>query len=179
MSIILDAIKMVINLKQKEGESLHDYTKRFKTARDVMRSHLGGPLILSKYVKSMDEYDESNKDTIEKCNERSFSQFLAYTYLENSDKAKYGSLLVGLQTQQSLKNNQYPKSLTEANNVLSNHHFDNANKVHHKTKDNEKENEKTEEKPELSFAMLEGKCYCCGNGGHKSPTCRLKDKIPK
>jgi hypothetical protein len=31
----------------------------------------------------------------------------------------------------------------------------------------------------MSFAMLEGKCYCCGKVGHKSPSCRLKDKIPK
>jgi hypothetical protein len=27
--------------------------------------------------------------------------------------------------------------------------------------------------------MLEGKCYCCGKAGHKSPDCRLKDKTPK
>ena len=28
----------------------------------------------------------------------------------------------------------------------------------------------------LSFAQLEGKCYCCGKAGHKSPTCRDKGK---
>jgi hypothetical protein len=27
--------------------------------------------------------------------------------------------------------------------------------------------------------MMEGKCYCCGKAGHKSPVCRLKDKIKK
>lgn len=54
--------------KQKEGESLQDYTKRFKVAKDVFESHIGGPLIL---------------------------------YLDNADKAKYGSILVGLNTQQS------------------------------------------------------------------------------
>jgi tRNA A37 threonylcarbamoyladenosine biosynthesis protein TsaE len=27
--------------------------------------------------------------------------------------------------------------------------------------------------------MLAGKCYCCGKGGHQSPECHLKDKIPK
>ena len=52
-------------------------------------------------------------------------QFLAYMYLNNADKSKYGSLLKGLSTQQSLNNDQYPKSVTEANNVLSNHPFDN------------------------------------------------------
>jgi hypothetical protein len=31
----------------------------------------------------------------------------------------------------------------------------------------------------MSFAMLEGKCYCCGKPGHNSPKCHLKDKIPK
>ena len=42
MSIIHDAIKAVVNLKQKEGENLQECTKRFKTAKDVMVSHLGG-----------------------------------------------------------------------------------------------------------------------------------------
>ena len=30
--------------------------------------------------------------------------------------------------------------------------------------------------PVLSFAQMEGKCYCCGKPGHKSTTCRAKDK---
>ena len=48
---IIDAIKAFINMKQKEGEQLIDYLKRFKTARDVFVSHLG-PLILSKKLVS-------------------------------------------------------------------------------------------------------------------------------
>jgi hypothetical protein len=45
-------------------------------------------------------------------------------YLSNADKAKYGSILKGLSTQQSLSNDQYPRTITNANNVLSNHPFD-------------------------------------------------------
>jgi hypothetical protein len=47
-------------------------------------------------------------------------------YLDNADKAKYGTLLAGLHT--IIKNYQYPKTTTEANKVLSSHRFDNANK---------------------------------------------------
>ena len=28
----------------------------------------------------------------------------------------------------------------------------------------------------LSFAQLEGNCYCCGKPGHRSPACRHKDR---
>ena len=41
-------------------------------------------------------------------------------------------------------------------------------------------NSKNEDNPVvLSFAQLEGKCYCCGKPGHKSPECDKNDRIPK
>ena len=112
MSKILNALRTMLNLRQKEGESLHDYTKRFKTARDVMRSHIGGPLQLTICVTAMNDYDSNDSDKVTKCNKRAFSQLLAFPYLDNSDKTKYGTLLNGLQTQQLLK-----KQL-----ISSNHH---------------------------------------------------------
>ena len=124
MSIILDAMRTLLGTKQKEGESLQDYTKRFRVARDVLKSHIGGPLILNKFVEAIPGYDETNVEVRDKFREQTFNQFLAYLYLDNSDKVKYGSILSGLNTQQSLGNNQYPKSITESNNVLSNYRFD-------------------------------------------------------
>jgi hypothetical protein len=107
---------------------------------------------------------------------------LAFSYLDNANKTKNGSLLSTLQTQQSLKNNQYPLTITDVNNVLSGHCFDIIGDEKHQSrtsKEEESNHPKDEEKPELSFAMMEGKCYCCSKAGHKSPTCRLKDKIEK
>jgi hypothetical protein len=72
--------------------------KRFKTTRDVLRYHIGGPIILSKYVETMSDYGAKDKDKIVACQEKVFQQLLAYTYMENTDKAKYGSLLTRLQT---------------------------------------------------------------------------------
>jgi hypothetical protein len=87
-----------------------------------------------------------------------------------------------LQTQQSLKNNQYPLTITDANNVLSGHIFDNIGEKKHQnkvSKEKESIHPKDEEEPELSFAMMEGKRYFCGKAGHISSMCRLKGKIEK
>ncbi len=110
----------------------------------------------------------------------------AFLYLENSDQDKYGSIIKNLNSQKSLGNDQYPKTVVEANNVLSNHKFD-INKArkpekHHPKVNNNKNKEKQEDEEEstpLSFAQMEGRCFCCGKLGHKSPDCKLKDKTPR
>jgi hypothetical protein len=164
MSIILDAIRALITCKQKEKENLQVYTKRIKTSRDVLDSHMGGPIKLT-------------KSKIEKCHIKAYQQFLAFLYIDNIDRAKYGSPLNGLQTQISLGNNQYPVSITEANNVLSSHQFDMTNKAKFQMVKKDSDNRRsTEEQPEFSFAQLEGRCYCCFKQGHKSPSCQYKAK---
>jgi hypothetical protein len=35
---------------------------------------------------------------------------------------------------------------------------------------------KIDENPELLFVQLNGKCYCCGKAGHKSPNCKWNNK---
>ena len=45
MSIITDSIRAFLNTKQKESETLQDYTRRFKTSKEIMESHVGGPLV--------------------------------------------------------------------------------------------------------------------------------------
>ena len=111
-------------------------------------------------------------------------QLFAFLYLENASQDKYGSILRSFNSQKSLRNDQYPRTITEANNVLSNHNFDTTRLQKHQ-KPNRQQNKqqddgelKNDESPTLSFAQLEGKCYCCGKAGHKSPECRHKEKIP-
>jgi hypothetical protein len=50
MSIVLNAMKKLLNEKQQEGESFQDWTKRFCIARDIMVILMGGPLIMKKIV---------------------------------------------------------------------------------------------------------------------------------
>jgi hypothetical protein len=123
--IVLDAMTTLFGTKQQDNESLQDYTKWFRVARDVLESQFGGPIALTKYVEKESNYDPTNETIVKQCRKTVSEEFLAVLYLKNADQKKYGSILQGLNTQQSLHNDQYPKTVIDANNVLSNHKFDN------------------------------------------------------
>ena len=53
-------MRTLLKTKQKEGESLQDYTKRFRVAPDVLKSHIGGPIILTKFIEAMDGYNKTD-----------------------------------------------------------------------------------------------------------------------
>ena len=179
MSVIFDSTKTLIFTRQKENENLQDYTKRFHVTREVFQNHLGKPIIMAKILSNNNAYKEFPTDMIDheknkKLEEEAFERFMAYVYLENADQSKYGSIIAGLITQLSLGNDQYPKTITEANKVLSNYQFDSTksnNKTSNKNLNDQSKQEKDQEKINLAFAQLDGKCYCCGKAGHKSPQC--------
>ena len=80
-------------------------------------------------------------------------------------------------------NNQYPQTITEASNILSNHTFDETyNKIRQTQKlqnvNEENKNEYNNKPISMIFAQIKGQCYCCGKSGHKSPECNSKNSIP-
>jgi hypothetical protein len=132
MLIISDAFHALFGTKQREGENLQEYTKRFKTSKEILELHLGSPVILNKYIKAMPTYDPNNTTVVTGLISQTSEQLMAFIiYLENADLKKYGSVLTNLNSQKSLGNNQYPKTLIETNNVLGSHRFD-ANETHKK-----------------------------------------------
>ena len=56
MEIIDNSLMNFLLTKQKDKE-LHKYTKRFKSSKQVLESHLGGPIKFTKYVSKMDKYN--------------------------------------------------------------------------------------------------------------------------
>jgi hypothetical protein len=73
----------------------------------------------------MQVINKNDKQEMRRSQENTFEHFLPYIYLKNSDKAKHGSLMNNLKQQQSLKHDQYPKTISDASNVLNSHKFDN------------------------------------------------------
>jgi len=120
MSIISDAFQALWNTTQKENEDLQDYTGCFKTSKDILESHLVGPIKLTKYVNLVCDDEREIYGYTKKASKQLFT----FLYFENASQDKYGSILRSLNSQKSLGNDQYPRTITEANNVLSNHNFD-------------------------------------------------------
>jgi hypothetical protein len=107
----------------------------------------------------MDGYDADDKTKVEEQINEAYNQLLAFTYLENSDKTKYGSLLSGLPAQHSLKNSQYPQTITEATNILSNRRFDTVGKNDNKKSSNNSEKDKQQKmrrNPKCPIQCLKG-----------------------
>jgi hypothetical protein len=164
-------------------EDLVSYTTRFKSARDLVKGQLGGSknIVLERYInvkkagmKSPPPFDEMAQEA--------YQELLARIFILNADQSKYGTFVKNLHSQFSLGNNQYPNTLTEAVSVLNSQELDQAYfDKKKKRKEQEKEkNQKSQDDGEpsidMSFAQMEGKCFCCGKTDHKSPECPDKSK---
>ena len=84
MSIIANSVRAFFTTVQKDNESLTEYTRRFRTSRDIMESHLGGPLRLEKVVKGMKGYDVKDPDKVLELSKQAAERLYAFIHLENA-----------------------------------------------------------------------------------------------
>ena len=177
MSIIANSVRTFFGTVQREKESLAEYTRRFRTAKDVMESHLGEPFSMLKIVESHEDYDAKDTKKISEIRRESADQLYAFIHLENAGQSKYSQVLKNLNYEQSLGNNEYPKDIATTTTVLSRHQYETKKKHEDKKKPYSNKNDK-DDPITLSFAQMEGRCYCCGKANHRSDKYRLREKIP-
>lgn len=152
-----EAITRLVNSPQYENENLLDYVKRFKQYRDVLKTHIGKK-VFNDFVENTVEYHalSGNHMKEQAMKDATFEQWCVFLLIRNSDQNKYGSLVKGLISQYSMGNDQYPKTITAATNVLSNHRHDNRNcpKPHHGWSDHDTSSteDTSEASTEMSFA---------------------------
>ena len=85
--------------------------------------------------------------------ENSYETFVAFTFIENADRNKYGSFQLDLARQYSLKHDLYPTTLEEAKNALTQQKFDATYKAEKLTTKSDTKEEKSDEKPEVAAAF--------------------------
>ena len=145
---LTEQIERILNTKQDDGENLVDYTKRFKQVRDNAKGSLGEKFLES-FIKNTKEYKDKetlgdNKEC-EQMVKTSTGAWMAFLLLRNTDSQKYGSLKRGFQTQHSLGNNQYPKTVTKMFEVLQSHQWDATYGAHVKKKEQKKGSQEPEQ----------------------------------
>ena len=179
-----EAMRQYFTIKQGPEESLNDYYRRFKHTLDNMKIMNGTDF----YVFQAKLNPEYNKITDPSRKQAKFDaapdKCIAYWFLQSVDQNKYGSLLKHLATNYATGGrDDYPLTLRDALEVLSNREFDEKYKeVQKKRRDKEKHDKEHKKDGTLhtSFAQ-KGKfaCYCCGSKDHNLRECPEKDTRPK
>ena len=179
---LTEAVARIVNIKQMENEDLLDYVKRFKQARDITKSHVGTE-ILDTFVENTLEYKSiTGANRKAEMKRDAFERWMAFLLIRNSDQAKYASLVNQLISQYSMGQDQYPKTITAATDVLNHHRWDKKSKPKTANSGNPRSTSNNDDVSTLStstatsFAQSAGRgrnrvCFCCGREGHIAPDC--------
>ena len=181
---LIEAITRLLNLRQKENESLIDYLERFKQERNIASSQLGRGF-LGSFVENTPEYIEADSLTRIEMKKTAFDQMMAIAFLRGSNQGDYGSIMEGFQTQYSLGNNQYPKTLLKATDVMRQVKIKKKKSSDKRGKgkqDKKKDNETKDDENATSFAQsnTNGRtCFCCGSDKHLADKCPMREDIAR
>jgi hypothetical protein len=84
-----------------------------------------GKDFLKDFVKNTKQYaDETDTDKQDEMLKGLYAQWTAYMLMKKSNQGKYRLLMTSLTTQFSMGTNQYPKDVSAAVDILTNHRFD-------------------------------------------------------
>jgi len=127
-----ESLIRLVNIKMRDQESPLEHVKRFKEHRDITISHLGKDLLDHHTTQTQACNDASTaSDTSanisaakKKLRVATWDQWMACLMMKGSDYPRCGSLLRGFGAQFSLGNDQCPKDLITATDIVSNHKLD-------------------------------------------------------
>ena len=126
MATLTESLARIINMRQKEDESLDGYLDRFKQERSIVKSHLGTNF-LETFIENTKEFEdiENNYDNEDdriimrnKMKKQLFESLMAFIFMRGSDRTRYSKLVENLQEQYSLKVDLMPKTIADAMDAM-------------------------------------------------------------
>ena len=119
------ALSKVFSMRQSKENSCATYLKNYEAILSVLE-HLGiqlgsEPTLIECTATElgMGPADTLSTDDLAKCKARAMERFQAIAFLHRSDSKRYSNLLCDLENLQSRGEDQYPKTITDAYNMLA------------------------------------------------------------
>ena len=194
MAVIHRALGNLINLQMTRDETPHEFANRLTVVAEMVEAEGGGLLAFPRAAELLHGKEADPEVTFADTWER----YKAWILIEKAYPPKYGSLIAKLRSEYALRHDQYPTTLLDAREILSAHKpdpafYEQAAKRNATKNDSKKEKPKpTEnvsnesEKPvsltEIQLAQMEGRCFRCGESGHRSTDtvkCKLPSTLPR
>jgi hypothetical protein len=166
------------NLRQTPEMSCQEYFERVRNVVNIIKS-LGGTLVDEMHF--IDELPPNanghSQDQINQAKEQILEKKISYGLLVRADRNRYGKLIEEVENSYLKENNDYPRTPTEAYNLLVNHKNYNSG---------ERNLSQTEGLDQVAFVM-EGiriksdgnfphiKCFKCNKYGHYKSNCPEKE----
>ena len=181
---IYEAHRNFYVFRQAQGQSNSEYLEQFKNQIDLLEQHgesfKDNSIYLDhdqrwKKLSARNQTDEKKQEAKERCKE----QYVAYAFIYKSDNDRYNKLKEELQNDYMKGNNNYPDTLVEAYQMLTNYRQPNNKKLGTKSSGvsfaqqgknkNSKGNNSRNSNNNNKFADYE--CYKCHKKGHIASNC--------
>ena len=173
-----------MTIKQEDKESLADFVKRFRNARDIMEAQ-HGKLPFDQYVQSMITAEPSLAAQKDDLKDEAYDRFVAYAFIQAVNQTKAGKLEEDLTNAYALGYNKFPAELSQAINSVINYRNQINNPNHPMNKKSKNNGHGQKGQPNrgnntrtgANFAQAKGKgrkivCFnCWGNHFLTSPEC--------
>ena len=175
---VATSIRNMFNMKQEQYESLVDFSKRYKNAKDIMETRFG-KLDMSHSLKHDADYAAADTDTKKDLAEKAYNRLIAYEFIMGCSVDKAVQLKKELQNDYAKGDDKYPTDLEKAVEMVANYRGQKPQPKSHKQEHSDRVEQPQRES--VSFVQLVAgvdgkkhngiKCYNCQKMGHYANQC--------
>jgi hypothetical protein len=122
--LVVDSWSNLVQTKQRDDKTVLEYTQRFLSANDTHIALAGEPYCAETLVFDHPDFDKADMAKVQYCRADVTEHLLTMLDIKNADVNRLGKVDEELQSQQSLKIDQYPRTVLAAQEILEDRKWD-------------------------------------------------------